>query len=103
MGRFVTVFNSCINCPTKSEKALCERCNGKALEIQVAKLLEFEGFKAEYKDLWNECVSCQGSVTMDVLCSNVDCPIYYRRIKVRKDMTAVRGQMDKLNAHTVDF
>jgi DNA polymerase delta subunit 1 len=39
MGRFVTVYNTCINCPTKSEKALCERCDGKALEIQVAKLL----------------------------------------------------------------
>jgi hypothetical protein len=40
---------------------------------------------------------------MDILCSNVDCPIYYRRIKVKNDMTTTRNQMDKLNAHTVAF
>jgi hypothetical protein len=39
MGKFIKVFNTCINCPTKSEDALCERCDAKSLEIQVAKLL----------------------------------------------------------------
>jgi hypothetical protein len=39
MGKFIKVFNTCINCPTKSDDALCERCDAKSLEIQVAKLL----------------------------------------------------------------
>jgi len=40
LGRFVTVQSTCINCPTKSEDPLCDRCKGKALEIFVTKQLE---------------------------------------------------------------
>lgn len=40
---------------------------------------------------------------MNILCSNVDCPIYYRRIKVKNDLSTVRNHVDKLNAHTVAF
>jgi hypothetical protein len=40
---------------------------------------------------------------MEILCQNVDCPIYYKRIKVKNDLANVRNHMDKLNAHTVAF
>lgn len=60
-------------------------------------MIEMESMKAEYQDLWGECQKCQGSVTMDVLCSNVDCPIYYRRIKVKNDLNNKRTQVNKLS------
>lgn len=42
MGKFIKVYSTCINCPAKSDKALCERCETKSLEIFIAKQLEFE-------------------------------------------------------------
>jgi len=69
----------------------------------VAKQLELEMMKSEYQDLWGECIKCQGSVTMDILCQNVDCPIYYRRIKVKNDLVSKRAQLDKLNTIAYDF
>lgn len=31
LGKFVTVFSTCINCPAKSNDPLCERCKNKSL------------------------------------------------------------------------
>lgn len=33
--------------------------------------------------LWTQCQRCQGSLHQDVLCTSRDCPIFYRRKKVR--------------------
>jgi DNA polymerase delta subunit 1 len=63
----------------------------------VAKQIEMEEMMGEYQDLWGECQKCQGSVTMDILCSNVDCPIYYRRIKVKNELKNKKNQVHKLN------
>mmetsp|Transcript_2120 Transcript_2120/g.4105 ORF Transcript_2120/g.4105 Transcript_2120/m.4105 type:complete len:90 (+) Transcript_2120:848-1117(+) len=40
----------------------------------------------EFHKLWTHCQRCQGSTTQEVLCSNRDCPIFYKRTKVRKDL-----------------
>lgn len=96
LGKFVTVQSTCTNCPTRCDKPLCERCSPKALEILVARQLELDSMRAEYQELWGECQKCQGSITMDVLCSNVDCPIYYKRIKVKKDQGRSAKQMERL-------
>jgi len=36
--------------------------------------------------LWTQCQRCQGSLHQDVLCTSRDCPIFYRRKKVQKDL-----------------
>ena len=97
LGRFVTVQSTCTNCPARSDKGLCDRCRGKYLEIAIAKQIEIEEMKAQYQDLWGECQKCQGSVTMDVLCSNADCPIYYKRIKVKNDLGKKAKQMARID------
>jgi len=48
-------------------------------------------------------VKCQGSIAMEILCSNVDCPIYYKRLKVKNDLKSMRGQMDKLSTIATEF
>ncbi len=40
----------------------------------------------QFHKLWAQCQRCQGSLTQQVLCSNRDCPIFYKRTKVRKDL-----------------
>ena len=34
---------------------------------------------------------------MDVLCSNADCPIYYKRIKIKKDLGKKVKNMEEIN------
>jgi hypothetical protein len=46
----------------------------------LSTVAELEG---QYGALWTECQRCQGSLHMDVLCTSRDCPIFYRRKKVR--------------------
>jgi DNA polymerase delta subunit 1 len=36
--------------------------------------------------LWTQCQRCQGSLLQDVLCTSRDCPIFYMRKKVQKDV-----------------
>lgn len=59
--------------------------------------------KSDYQDLWGECMKCQGNVTMDILCANYDCPIYYKRIKVKNDLYNKKNQMDKLNTLAIEY
>ena len=40
-----------------------------------------------FSALWTQCQRCQGSLHQDVLCTSRDCPIFYRRKKVQKDLT----------------
>jgi DNA polymerase delta subunit 1 len=40
----------------------------------------------QFSALWTQCQRCQGSLHQDVLCTSRDCPIFYRRKKVQKDL-----------------
>ncbi len=37
----------------------------------------------------------QGSLHQDVLCTSRDCPIFYRRKKVQKDLGEAHGQLGR--------
>ena len=68
----------------------------------VAKQIEVENQKAAYQDLWGECQKCQGMWTMDVLCSNADCPIFYKRRKVKKEMESKVKQFERLESMRIE-
>uniref|UniRef100_A0A8C1RL11 DNA polymerase n=1 Tax=Cyprinus carpio TaxID=7962 RepID=A0A8C1RL11_CYPCA len=40
----------------------------------------------KFSRLWTQCQRCQGSLHEDVLCTSRDCPIFYMRKKVQKDL-----------------
>ena len=46
----------------------------------------FHYFIQEYNVLWTECQRCMGSLIEDVICTAKDCPIFYKRTKVKKDL-----------------
>merc|ERR1711924_56826 len=70
--------------------ALCEHCMPRAAELYLRKLDEAQQFEQAHSELWTQCQRCAGSMHQDVLCSNADCPIFYRRIKARKDLAEVQ-------------
>ena len=59
---------------------------------QISKLNELE---ERFARLWSQCQRCQGSLHQDVLCTSKDCPIFYMRKKVAKDLGDQQGVVDK--------
>jgi DNA polymerase delta subunit 1 len=49
----------------------------------------------QYKDYWQECVNCQGSAFDEILCKNEDCPIFYRRIKIKNDLEEKKKEFER--------
>lgn len=48
-----------------------------------------------FSKLWTQCQRCQGSLHQEVLCSSKDCPIFYRRTKVKKDLREAQKNLDR--------
>lgn len=99
---FAVKKESCLGCKTLiSEKdkvpgtPLCKNCGSKENEIFSAKLSELNAHQQVFNQLWTECQRCQGSFHQEVICSNRDCPIFYRRKKVQLDLQTVQESLDR--------
>ena len=56
------------------------------VEVYAKSLATVNELEQSFPALWTQCQRCQGSLHQDVLCSSRDCPIFYRRKKVQKDL-----------------
>jgi len=98
MGKFVSVKLQCLGCRVHiTDGAICESCEKRRMEIHIQKLWELRQLEANYSELWTQCQRCQGSLHQDVLCSNNDCPIFYKRKKVQKDLGLAQGTIDRFD------
>lgn len=97
LSKFITVTNTCIGCKTSLKSGfLCDNCHKNAPAIYMEKVLLAGNSERNFQELWAECQRCQGSVCQEVLCTNKDCPIFYRREKVKKEMDYSKTELDKL-------
>lgn len=100
--RFAKKAELCKNCksPLKAGNngALCENCIGKAPELYCGALAQMNYLENKFSRLWTECQRCQGSLHQEVLCSNKDCPIFYMRKKVQKDVGQQAMELQKWDA-----
>jgi DNA polymerase delta subunit 1 len=99
---FAVKHEKCMGCKTLiSDKTrvegspLCIHCQPKEADIYTSKLSELNSYQQVYSQLWTECQRCQGSFHQDVICSNKDCPIFYKRKKVQIDLQTVQEAVDK--------
>eukprot|EP01017_Pseudomicrothorax_dubius_P001421 TRINITY_DN0_c4762_g1_i1.p1 TRINITY_DN0_c4762_g1~~TRINITY_DN0_c4762_g1_i1.p1 ORF type:complete len:162 (+),score=36.77 TRINITY_DN0_c4762_g1_i1:2-487(+) len=88
MGKFIKVKEHCLGCKIAIDSGpLCKRCQEtREREIYFVKLIELRKSQMDFNELWAQCQRCQGSLHQDILCMNRDCPIFYRRRKVVKDL-----------------
>lgn len=87
MMRFTKIRLSCLGCKSPiSSGALCKYCLPNEAQIYLKNLHIVTDLERNYASLWTECQRCMGDICHDVLCSNGDCPIFYRRRKVQKDL-----------------
>jgi DNA polymerase delta subunit 1 len=99
---FAVKKDKCMGCKTliaEKDKVggspLCVNCHPKEGEIYMAKLNEVNSHQKVFNQLWTECQRCQGSLHQDVICSNRDCPIFYKRKKVQLDLQNAQDALDK--------
>lgn len=76
---------------------LCKNCHSKESDIYLNKLTEVNVQQQLFAQLWTECQRCQGSFHQDVICTNKDCPIFYKRKKVQIDLQAATDALDKFS------
>jgi DNA polymerase delta subunit 1 len=99
---FAIKKTTCMGCKTliadKDKVAgspLCVNCAGKESEIYMNKLHDVSAHQSVFNQLWTECQRCQGSFHQEVICSNRDCAIFYKRKKVQIDLQAAQDALDK--------
>ncbi|EZG53813.1 DNA polymerase [Gregarina niphandrodes] len=91
LGGFITKGYRCLVCRTviNDGSCYCKHCSQD--EMKIAQIVqerqsEYQKKIGEFNQLWTQCQRCQESLHRDVICVNRDCPIFYRRIKIRKDI-----------------
>ena len=68
--------------------ALCPNCLSREAEYYQREAARLNDLETQFNRLWTQCQRCSGSLHEDVLCTSRDCPIFYMRKKVQKDLDA---------------
>ena len=90
----------CLGCKVtlgKGRTSLCEHCEPRAATLYRERLGQVSRLERKFSKLWTQCQRCQGSLHQDVLCTNNDCPIFYARKKVQKDLKEKQDVLDRFN------
>lgn len=97
---FAKKVRTCIGCKVvlKGKTGfLCDHCSHNEAQIYLKKLQKARTYEKKFAKLWTECQQCQGSLHEEILCTSRDCPIFYRRIKVRKDLKVMQDVLKKFD------
>lgn len=77
--------------------AVCKHCRSRVGELYQKQLSAVNDLEVRFSRLWTQCQRCQGSLHQDVLCTSKDCPIFYMRKKVQKDMQDSAGALNRFD------
>ncbi|KAK7742178.1 DNA-directed DNA polymerase delta [Diatrype stigma] len=66
--------------------AVCGDCAPRVGELYKKTLDKVSDLEVRFGRLWTQCQRCQGSMHNEVICSSKDCPIFYMRMKAKKDV-----------------
>ncbi|OQO14389.1 DNA polymerase delta catalytic subunit [Cryoendolithus antarcticus] len=90
--KFATKTSTCLGCKKPltlaSEKggAVGEECRPRFAELYQKSMAKVAELEVRFARLWTQCQRCQGSMHNEVICSSRDCPIFYMRMKAKKDV-----------------
>ncbi|MEE6482709.1 hypothetical protein FKM82_013321 [Ascaphus truei] len=85
---FAKKRSTCIGCKAmlNHDGAVCNYCKQRESELYQKEISHLGCLEEKFSRLWTQCQRCQGSLHEDVLCTSRDCPIFYMRKKVQKDL-----------------
>ncbi|KAI9773153.1 MAG: DNA-directed DNA polymerase delta [Geoglossum simile] len=90
--KFTKKTQTCMGCKKpltgkdESTGAVCENCRPRMGELYQKTLHRVSDLEVRFGRLWTQCQRCQGSMHCEVICSSKDCPIFYMRMKAKKDV-----------------
>ncbi|KAJ1329725.1 DNA polymerase delta subunit 1 [Microdochium nivale] len=90
--KFAKKTMTCMGCKKplvgkeESAGAVCESCGPRVGELYKKTLDKVSDLEVRFGRLWTQCQRCQGSMHGEVICSSKDCPIFYMRMKAKKDV-----------------
>ncbi|KAI9717254.1 MAG: DNA-directed DNA polymerase delta [Chrysothrix sp. TS-e1954] len=90
--KFAKKTSTCMGCKkplvgsVEAEGAVCENCRPRFGELYQKTLGRISDLEVRFGRLWTQCQRCQGSMHCEVICSSKDCPIFYMRMKAKKDV-----------------
>ncbi|RAL14858.1 DNA-directed DNA polymerase delta POL3 [Aspergillus homomorphus CBS 101889] len=90
--KFAKKTQTCLGCKkplSRKEEmagAVCEYCRPRLGELYSRSLNKVSDLEVRFGRLWTQCQRCQGSLHSEVICSSRDCPIFYMRMKAKKDV-----------------
>ena len=90
--KFAKKTQTCMGCKKplvgKEEMAgaVCSDCRPRTGELYTKTLTKVSELEIRFGRLWTQCQRCQGSLHNEVICSSKDCPIFYMRMKAKKDV-----------------
>lgn len=105
--KFAKKTATCMGCkkPMTSaierDGAVCENCRPRFSELYQKTLSKVSDLEVRFARLWTQCQSCQGSMHNEVICSSRDCPIFYMRMKAKKDVEDVGKELVRFDHDAV--
>lgn len=101
--KFAKKTQTCMGCKkplTNAEEkdgAVCANDRHRLGELYTKTLGKMSELEVRFARLWTQCQRCQGSVHNEVICSSRDCPIFYMRMKARKDIEDAGKEMARFD------
>ncbi|KAL8982898.1 MAG: hypothetical protein Q9177_005137 [Variospora cf. flavescens] len=101
--KFAQKTQTCMGCKkplrTKDEMAgaVCINCRPRIPELYFKTLTKVSELEVRFGRLWTQCQRCQGSLHCEVICSSKDCPIFYMRMKAKKDVVDAGKELTRFD------
>jgi DNA polymerase delta subunit 1 len=101
--KFAKKTQTCMGCKkpltTAEEKdgAVCINDRPRFAELYQKTLSRVADLEVRFARLWTQCQRCQGSMHCEVICSSRDCPIFYMRMKAKKDVEDAGRELERFD------
>ncbi|KAI1486723.1 DNA polymerase delta catalytic subunit [Biscogniauxia mediterranea] len=101
--KFAKKTMTCMGCKKplvgkeESGGAVCSNCAPRVGELYTKTLDKVSDLEVRFGRLWTQCQRCQGSMHCEVICSSKDCPIFYMRMKAKKDVEDASKELKRFD------
>lgn len=107
--KFAKKTQTCMGCKKplvgkdESAGAVCENCRPRFPELYQKTLTRMSELEVRFGRLWTQCQRCQGSLHNEVICSSKDCPIFYMRMKAKKDVEDAGKELQRFDFDAASY
>lgn len=100
--KFAKKTQTCMGCKKplrgkEADSAVCADDAPRIGELYRKTLDRVSDLEIRFGRLWTQCQRCQGSMHCEVICSSKDCPIFYMRMKAKKDLEDANKELRRFD------